>query len=157
MANIELTKGYVAVVDDADAPLLSRYTWCVSGDTRYVVTTEQGKKIYMHRLLLGAPARSEVDHIDGNGLNNQRSNLRIADRYQQNRNTAKRVAGTSRFKGVSWDKARRMWRVQLYCGGKRVSERWPTEASAARRYNELAATYFGEWAWLNRIEPCSTH
>jgi len=90
---IELTQGLVTVVDDCDYERLAVFNWCADrhGDAFYAIRaqrTPSGKwsKIYMHRVILAAPEGSEVDHMDLDGLNNVRSNLRLASRAENNRN-----------------------------------------------------------------------
>ncbi len=95
METIELTQGKVALVDDADYDWLSEYKWHVSKCGRelwYAARRAKKKKLSMHRLILSAPFGLQVDHIDGDGLNNQRSNLRLADRYLNHRNYHRRKA-----------------------------------------------------------------
>jgi hypothetical protein len=92
MREIKLTQGKVALVDDADYDELAKHKWNASkyGETfrakRGFGPANNHRKIYMHRQILNAPSDLEVDHIDGNGLNNQRSNLRLATRSLNNRN-----------------------------------------------------------------------
>jgi hypothetical protein len=94
MKTIPLTRGLVSIVDDDDYEMLIRYKW-------YAKIKKNGKYIYaararwenktrqttlMHRVILNPPPRMEIDHIDGNGLNNQRSNIRIVTRRQNGQN-----------------------------------------------------------------------
>src|SRR5215469_13359184 len=115
-----LAAGRVALVDDEDYELVSQYRWNVYERRRASAPRIHGPyahgrmigdhtyaKVYMHRLLVAWP---RVDHIDGNGLNNQRSNLRAATLGQNEANSGPRY-GTSQFKGVSLD--RRRWRAQI--------------------------------------------
>lgn len=152
---IPLTKGYFAIVDDDDYEWLNQWKWqyCKSRKTGYAVRTIQrdGKKtgIKMHRVLLDAPDELQVDHIDRNGLNNQRNNLRLATSLQNSRNSRSRM-GTSLYKGVCLYK-NRAWASQI-----RTSERilhlgyFPTQWEAAQAYNDAARKYFGEFAVLNQ-------
>lgn len=67
----------------------------------------------MHRLLINASEGMEVDHKDGNGLNNQKSNIRLATRSQNRMNRPKQSRNTSGFKGVSWDKTHKIWMAYI--------------------------------------------
>lgn len=90
---IPLTRGYFAAVDDDTAALVSGVKWsyyAALNRTTYAARKiyRDGKRttVYMHRLIMDAPRSMEVDHIDGDGLNNQRQNLRLATRSQNEQN-----------------------------------------------------------------------
>ncbi|MEG7750695.1 HNH endonuclease, partial [Listeria monocytogenes] len=70
---------------------------------------EKPRAVYLHRQIMGEPSGFEVDHIDGNGLDNRRANLRVASKTQNVRNQRIRQDNTSSFKGVSWSKRRQKW------------------------------------------------
>lgn len=157
---IELTRGYVAVVDDEDYEELSRHKWGAHIDKNNVYArrlqrkTEYGnskpKPVYMHRQILGvADRRIDVDHRDHDGLNNRRQNLRLGSRSQNNGNRLK-SGGTSVFKGVCWDPENGKWRAQIHLGGKkRCLGRFVDEEVAAKAYDSAAREQFGEFARLN--------
>jgi len=91
MKKIELSPSGYALVSDEDSPRLSEYRWYLhKAGTKFYARGYRGKRgnglVYMHRIVLSAGADKEVDHIDGDGLNNQRSNLRFVDRTQNNHN-----------------------------------------------------------------------
>ena len=95
----------------------------------------------------------QVDHRDRNGLNNQRHNLRPATTSRNSANKPGNRNNTSGFKGVFWDKSKRLWLASIRVNYKQLHlKRWPTQLEAARAYNAAAIKYFGEFAWLNRIE-----
>jgi hypothetical protein len=125
IAYVPLTQGYTAVIDAADAPLVGQYNWCAEVQSRAVYarrTDRSGVKqrsVLMHRVLMGAPNGLEVDHIDGNGLNNRRDNLRTATKAQNVRNQRTRSDNTSGLKGVSWDGRNSKWKAQIKFNGKR--------------------------------------
>ena len=160
MATINLTKGYKAIVDKEDLPLLSNYSWCsykANGkEAAYAKSgiTIDGKQhtLRMHRLLLGLPINTiEVDHINGNGLDNRRINLRLCSRTENNRNAKKRSDSYhSKFKGVSQRKNR--WRCVI--GSKLVRKHlgyFDTEIEAAKAYNKEAKMRYGSFALLNEV------
>jgi hypothetical protein len=156
--------GRVALVDDADYELVMRYRWFVwertmAGGTKqgpYATANLPGAHtgtVRMHRLLI--PEGSRVDLRDGDGLNNQRSNLRPASKGQNMANSRKSnaaggVAPSSRFKGVTWDKDRRLWRAEITAHGiGRNLGRFVREELAARAYDTAARAAFGEFAKVN--------
>ena len=97
-----------------------------------------------------APDGMVVDHIDGNSLNNRRSNLRICTPRQNTANRAKTRNGTSRFKGVHFCTRDRKWRAQIGVdGARRFIGDFDDEVEAARAYDRKAAELFGEFAYLN--------
>jgi hypothetical protein len=155
MKEVFLTDGTVALVDDADYELVSRYSWYPhkpesNGDI-YARTFIEGKRVYMHRLILGI-TKDEGDHINHSTLDNRRSNLRRVDRGANARNTRGWKSGTSRYKGVSWDKARCKWAALIYPNRKHVFlGRFDEEIDAARAYNQAAIQYFGSFAYLNPV------
>lgn len=102
IARVPLSKGYVAIIDAADAPLVAPYTWTVveSKRTEYARRTAKGKTISLHRFILGADAPPRIDHIDGDGLNCRRSNMRPATAGQNNCNSRLRCDNKLGLKGV---------------------------------------------------------
>lgn len=114
----------------------------------------------MHRLILGAGAKETVDHKDGDGLNNQRSNIRLCTVAQNVRNRRKSsLARSSRFKGVAYapskssgirTRKRNPWEARIWVGGRNKSlGRYSTEEDAARAYDRAAIEHFGEFARTN--------
>jgi len=168
---IQLTQGYVALVDDEDYPLVSQYKWYARIKKRkdstvrgvyaarntYPYSREQSRKMgkiiivklmFMHRLILGLTDGSlEVDHIDGDGLHNWRSNLRTATTAQNRHNSPAPVDNTSGFKGVSWNKRQKRWGAYITAFGKRKHLGWfvnKEEAAQSRAKAEIEM--FGEFA-----------
>lgn len=153
---IPLTHGKVTIIEDADCHLVD------NGRTWYAVEKSSGKwyaacrlnykTVFMHRLLLGLSAGDgkKADHIDGNSLNNRRSNLRITDSFGNNRNRNKRTASVYTYKGVCLDKQNNKWSAYIGCAGKKIRlGRFMSEEEAARAYDEAAAKLFGDFAKLN--------
>lgn len=154
MIEIHLSQGKVALIDDEDLPFIQAHSWtAIKRRNGWYAQTCLGSRTYilMHRLLIGTDAIG-VDHIDGDGLNNQRSNLRIADQTQNNANQRKRPGTSSRFKGVSWSEERQKWLAQIAVNGKRRNlGRFLDEEEAARTYDRAASLAFGEFARTNEM------
>jgi hypothetical protein len=145
---IPLTQGFSAFVDVADYDRVRLLKWRVkrNGRTNYAVSDTGGKRAYMHRVVLGVDTL--VDHIDSDGLNNRRSNLRVLDSKSNIRRKRPNARGTSRFKGVS--RFRERWQSTIKVNDRSI---WLgsffTEEMAARAYDDAAKHYFGEHAFLN--------
>lgn len=159
MKEIQLTQDKVAIVDDEDYDMLTQYGWYAhrsSGDKRYYAhATINSKTLSMHRFLLGLPPHKPmVDHINNNGLDNRKSNLRTVTARQNAMNVTPRENCASKYKGVSWHKRDKRWEVyispkvgkRMYVGGSK------NEKKAAEIYNNAALDHYGEYAYLNEIE-----
>ena len=153
MIEVPLTKGYIALIDDQDS-WITQYKWHVHigrYGTPYAMTWVKGKNLSMHRLLLDFPT-SEIDHINSNGLDNQRHNLRLATHTNNCRNRKIQSNNSSGFKGIFWDNAKKRWRAELYSQGKGYrSKRFRDPRDAANAYDWLAIKHFGPFAKTNRM------
>lgn len=155
MRTLLLTTGESALLSEADYARVSKHVWWCDG--RYAVRAlpRQGRKNSpleaMHIFLLGKRPGKEIDHKDGDGLNNSRSNLRWSTHAQNLANRPKpKGCFTSRFKGVSWHSQRGKWRAYVKVNYKQVSlGLWDNEEDAARAYNNSAPKFFGRFAKLN--------
>ena len=135
------------LVDPEDEHFLGAYHWrpLRCDHTTYA---HAGSGLLLHRLIMGAPPALQVDHRNGNGLDNRRANLRLATRHQQQGNQGSR-GGTSRFKGVSWDKKSGSWLAQIRNPAKHYLGHFADEDAAARCYDMAAREFFGDFAQLN--------
>lgn len=167
------SEGQSVMVDDEDYDYLNKWRWGLSDGYAVRVGYKidendeiRRKTIRMHRVIMGITESDIwVDHIDRNGLNNQKSNLRIATRSQnmQNKGPAKTnaksdIGRTSKYKGVSYMKSirrgkeYRYWVVQCRGNGKRYKKNCNSEIEAAIQYNEWAKEMHGEYAYQNIIQ-----
>jgi len=149
MREIPLTQGYIAIVDDEDyARVLTVGSWQADVDPHSVYAV--CSRIKMHRFIAGVTAPSiEVDHRDGNGLNNQKYNLRVCTK-RQNAQNRKAIRGKSQYKGVTWHVARQEWRANIRVNGKQKHlGAFSDERSAALAYDSAARLYFGEFSHCN--------
>jgi hypothetical protein len=155
-ASIPLGGGKYAIVDMVDVPNVTGIIWALTenGGCEYAVGYGElapQRGIRMHRLILGTPDDLEVDHIDGNGLNNCRSNLRHVTRSQNLQNTRKRKnKKTSQYRGVSLISGSTLWTAHISIDGKPTSiGRFLTAEDAARAYDEVARIHYGEFGRYN--------
>lgn len=125
MKEIQLSQGKVALVDDEDFDMLNVFKWsalCTIGKRRlnfYASRMTGGKNsvcVYMHRIIMKPPPEMQVDHIDGNGLNNQKSNLRVVTHRQNQQNL--HFKKSSKYPGVCWEKKKKKWMASLQISGK---------------------------------------
>jgi len=178
MKEIKLTQGKVALIDDEDLELVSKYKWCAkkSGNTFYAYNSayKDGRQysLPMHRLLMGLKKQDKlfVDHINHNGLDNRRSNIRVCNNSQNQQNRHKKQNCTSKYKGVHlhrdvyYSKATKTtirrnprWVASIVIDGKKkVIGHYQTEIDAAIAYNEFAHKHHGEFAMLNDISDLSS-
>jgi|SRR6185436_5069509 len=156
MKKILLTKGKVAIIDDADYASVSQFKWhAIEKRGRFYAgrcpprSIRKAKTQYLHQFLL--PGCKQVDHRDGDGLNNRRDNLRAADNLTNHRGFQRKAAGkTSQYRGVYWEPARQKWQAQTKILGKSLPlGRFDSEIEAARAYDAAARKYFGEFASPN--------
>ncbi len=122
---------------------------CNGYASRTLKKNKKAKKLYMHRLIMGSPVGMHVDHIDGNPLNNVRSNLRVCTHKENLRNCISRI-GTSKYKGVHWSKVSSKWASAIIVDGKKKHLGvFHDEIEAAKTYDLAAVKHFGEFARLN--------
>lgn len=148
MKTISLTQGKVALVDDEDYNRVVQYKWCAHNERgRWYATASSHNPpvngvypvLRMHRYILDPPHHLDVDHIDGNGLNNQKSNIRIVTRRENLQNL--HIKKSSKYPGVCFDKPAGKWLARLRIGKTRKHVgHYNTEEEAATAYvNAVAA------------------
>lgn len=160
MKKIPLTQGLFALVDDSDFEWLSQWKWQARRDTNtfYAARTDCSnplkiKKVSMHRLIMGVDDPSmDVDHIDHNGLNNTRENLRTCTHAQNMRNQKTSVRNTTGFKGV-FKTSDRFFAAIGVNGNHIYLGTFDSAEEAARHYNQAAVQHFSEFACLNDVNP----
>jgi len=145
---VPLGNNQFAIVDDDDFEFVSRYKWHLqpypTGDGGYAVA-----KMRMHRLIMNAPPDMVVDHINGDPLDNRRCNLRICTNAQNQQNTGSR-GGSSRHKGVSFNKKSGKWLGAFLFEGRRYyCGLWNNEDDAARAVDKKRGEVCGTFASKN--------
>lgn len=150
MPFIRVAVGYWANVDDDDFQRLSRRQWqAVVKNERLVYAIDSATGERMHRLVLDAPSGVVVDHINGDGLDNRRSNLRLGTQSQNLANSRKRSGTTSSFKGVSFHRASGKWRAYIKQHRKQFHlGLFESESEAAEAYRAKAREIYGGFARL---------
>ncbi len=159
-------KDLFALVDDEDYELVNKRKWTFECNERkngltpvyYARRMQKGKKIRMHRFIMNAKPGEQIDHIDHNGLNNQKSNLRFCNNTENRRNVT--PYGKSKYLGVNHlvvnIKRNGIKRTYSYITAQITINKkntylgiFQTEEDAAKAFDEMAKIYYGEFANLN--------
>lgn len=150
MRRIPLTQGKFSIVDDEDFEEMSKFKWCLSGDKRYAAGWVGGRMTYMHRVLTGNDKTKKTDHINRNGLDNRRSNLRLVTNSQNSMNRNSGSNNTSGYKGVTWDKTHNKWKAYIRIDGRQKNLGFfSNKSDSVLAYDKAAKKYFGEFAKTN--------
>jgi hypothetical protein len=123
MREIKLSQNKIALVDDEDFEELNKHKWFFGEYAKRNIRNKDKKKqeqVRMHRVIMNAPKTKEVDHIDGDKLNNQKNNLRLCTKIENLRNKGKLKTNISGFKGVSYDKKLNKWKAQISVNNKKI-------------------------------------
>ena len=150
ICTIPLTKGLFAVVDKCDYERLSQYKWFAKrcGHSWYAARGLKGRTYFMHWGVLGRKEGFITDHINGNGLDNRRENLRFATQSENRRNRRKWQG--KNYKGVRYREDMKKWEALIRVDGKLKSIGYFDRAiEAARAYDRAALEHFGEFARIN--------
>jgi hypothetical protein len=146
LKQIPLTQGLFALVDDADFEELNQFKWHAHkhGRTVYAMRNvptglarPKQRQLRMHKEIAGTPAGYDTDHVDGNGLNNQRHNLRVVPHRLNSFNQQHKAEDcTSQYRGVTWNKQKKSWRARIQADGvSRDLGHFKSEEDAARAYD----------------------
>lgn len=147
-------------IDECDLEIFRKYKWKIQyqKNTRYIYcSTYDGIKvkcILFHRLILNCSHGDKkcVDHIDGNGLNNLRDNLRICTHSENMRNRINNKPHSSIYKGVSWTKLNKKWRASIRINKKYISlGLFINEVDAAKAYNIASEKYHKDFSRINNL------
>jgi len=156
---IPLTQGKEAIIDIEDWKLVKDYKWCVRKDhsTFYAYTGASKKRnhknIQMHRLLMSVTKDKQVDHINHNGLDNRKSNLRVCSHSQNQQNKEPQKNVSSRYKGVVAVKNKKKWIAQIRINNKlNYLGYFDNEIEAAKAYDRASLKFHKEYGYLNFSE-----
>ncbi len=161
MNQIPLTQGKFALVDDEDFAELNKHKWYAHKLSGIFYADRHGKQssgkrfsVLMHRVILGLVVGDgkQVDHINHDGLDNRKSNLRVCNVQQNQYNKKNQTNGTSPYKGVYQKTGWRRWKSTIHHNGKCIHlGHHDTQEEAARAYNAKACELFGDFARLNEV------
>jgi hypothetical protein len=163
MKEIQLTQGRVAIVDDEDYDIVNKYNWWAvqGGDIHKVYYAQKwlcrvkGVKKYemLHNFIAGRPGyKLFIDHINGDGLDNRKENLRIVTNRQNGHNNSGQSNRLGRYKGVYLNRTGKKFVARITVDYKQLClGSYQNETDAAIAYNNAAIKYFGEFARLNEI------
>lgn len=156
MKSVELTHGKFAIIDDESEELIKKYKWFYAPRSKneYAATTiwrkNKSEILLMHRLIMGAQKGETIDHKNGDGLDNQKNNLRKVSTSQNIQNSRLK---TGKYKGVSFSKRRNNYESYINLSDKKVTlGSFRSDVAAACAYDFAAVKYFGDYARLNF--PC---
>ena len=156
MKIIPLTQGKRVIVDNEDHLFLNQYKWYAKKGYRTYYAARSTRKskpftIWMHRVIMNTKHDQEIDHINGNGLDNRKVNLRICNRQQNMQNSRKRGKFSSLHKGVSWNPTSKRWAATIGYNYKLLFiSNHKTEKEAAKAYNKKAQKLYGKFACANK-------
>jgi len=155
---IRLSQGKYAIVDPDDYERLNKHKWYAGKHSNlfYAMRGQWSGKlkkrltIMMHRVVIDVPEGMVIDHINHNGLDNRKANLRIATQADNSRNARHTKRGTSSYRGVWYNKKKNRWRAMIGINNKRKHIGYfHNEIDAAKAYDEAAKRYHKDFAVLN--------
>lgn len=157
------TQNFDMKISNQDKDLLKLTNWkeyltSRFNRTKYVFGSINSKNVYLHRLIMERvlgrklDKKEKIDHINGDGTDNRRDNLRVCTHQENMGNQGKRNGGSSKYKGVTFWKRDNNWQARIYFCGKTIHLGYfSDEKEAADAYNKAAKSFFGEYAKLNNI------
>lgn len=149
MKEIQLTRGRVTLVDDVDYEKVAQFKWCYMTAGYAARSVARGEKrwlVYLHRFILDAPEGVYVDHIDGDKLNNRRSNIRLCTQSENKMNSGKYANNTSGHAGVAFDKSTGSWKAYINVDKKlKHLGRFPTKEEAVKCRKAAEEKFFGDF------------
>ena len=162
MKKILITEGEYAIVDDEDFIYLNRFKWhivkdryktiCVKTGLRDIEYSKHSVGLIMHFLLITRKPHYRIIHRNGNGLDNRKSNLMLVKENNIANLRPKKKETTSQYKGVSWDKKRKMWQSQIKDNYRSIFlGRYHSEEDAAEVYNIKCKEIYGDTAYQNNL------
>lgn len=147
---IKLTQGQYAMVDEEDFDRINKMRWHHGARQYAIRNTKDSSTRYMHKMIIGADENQKCDHINGDTLDNRKSNLRLCTQQQNLCNRQKKKKSKSGYKGVYKDKSRNAFAADISHMGVRYRlGRYKTAKKAAIAYDGAARKYHGEFARLN--------
>ena len=149
--SIPINESRTVLIDECELDTIRLFNWRILIDyreTHYAVAYSQGRTIRMHRLILNAPSNLCVDHINHNGLDNRRCNLRLCTRGENSRNRRPSLMKNNRLKGVLRHRAK--WQAMIQVANRRLYlGTFSAAEEAALAYDEAARKHFGSFALCN--------
>lgn len=150
---IYLSRGKVSLIDSGDFNRVSKYKWSFSSlgyAERRESVKSGGKIVRLHRFIMNAPKNKLVDHINGDGLDNTRNNLRLCTKSENMRNRNKTKSNKSGYKGVYFETQTGKWKAQIKYNNRNISlGRYPTAILASKAYDIACEKFHGCFAKKN--------
>jgi hypothetical protein len=148
---ISLTKGMRCIVDDDDYERLIEMPWRYNNNG-YAITAKTPNPKAMHHFILTIPDDMVADHINGDRLDNRKSNLRVCTKEENSKNRKKRKTSKSPYKGISWNSRDKKWQARIWVEGKNKSAgNYSDPIEAAIAYDLAAIKHYGNFAKTNFI------
>ncbi len=150
MKTIPVGRDRAALVDDEDYEVLAGLAWHMSRSGYARHSYSSTRQVYMHTLVLKPKPRQQIDHVNGDRLDNRRANLRHCSPLQNHWNRQPSGKNPSGFKGVTFSRHHGKWQAQIrHCGQRIFLGHFSTPQAAARAYDAAAIAYFGDFARTN--------
>jgi hypothetical protein len=143
---------FEVLIDNEDWKEVKKHKWSINNPSKRAKYVRSSKHILLHRYIMNASKDKEVDHINGNPLDNRKQNLRICNKNENSKNRKVNINSSSGYRGVYWDMESNKWAVAISFNKKRIKiGRFKRKTDAALIYNEVALKYHGEFARLNEV------